>query len=92
MNSAINDAYLNDTIKLFRQEQSAISNKQDFNMTDGQKDDDNKYIKLLCMVIEGLLKIKQFKEPKPEPEKKDKKKPQGTTPAPPPGFPRVAFP
>jgi hypothetical protein len=73
MNNPINEAYLDDTIKLFRQEQSAISNKQVFNMTDGQKDDDNKYIKLLCSVIESLLKIKSFKEPKPEkPEAKKK--------------------
>lgn len=84
MNSPINESFLNDTIKTFRQEQSAISNKQDFGLTDEQKDDDNKMMKLCCAVIENLLRIKAVRskpEEKVAKEPKSKKEPAKRTDA-----------
>jgi hypothetical protein len=73
MNNPINEAFLNDTIKTFRQEQSAISNKQDFGLTDEDKDLDNKMMKLCCTAIENLLRIKALRTKPEEKEPKEGK-------------------
>ena len=71
---SFSDNYIDNTIKVFRQEAAMQSNKPMMNESDAEKEINNQYVQVLCGVIGALLKVKKLREPKPAKiEKKTKK-------------------
>jgi hypothetical protein len=71
---SFSDSYLDNTIKVFRQEAAMQTHKPMMNESDEQKEINNHYVQTLCGVIGALLKVKKLREPKPPKEDKKIKK------------------